>query len=132
MYFPRFLVWKYPSTARNANMGNASSQYMLGYMYEFGYVKKDIPLAIKYFSMASKQGEINSNHHLAMLYQQDECKNYHKAFKYAKMSADNCIPEGEFILANLLYMGRGCQADEKKLMNITDWLSNMVWSRLRL
>lgn len=89
-----------------ANMGNASSRYMLGYMYEFGYIKKDIPLAIKYFLMASKQGEINSNHHLAMLYQQTECKNYHKAFKYAKMSADNSIPEGEFILANLFYMGR--------------------------
>lgn len=103
---------KYFSLA--ANMGNASSQYMLGYMYEFGYVKKDIPLAIKYFSMASKQGEIYSNHHLAMLYQQTECKNYHKSFKYAKMSADNSIPEGEFILANLLYMGRGCKADEKK------------------
>ena len=49
-----------------------------------------------------------------MLYQQEECKNYYKAFKYAIMSADDFIPDGEFILANLLYMGRGCQADEKK------------------
>lgn len=97
-----------------ADMGNCSSQYMLGYMYEFGYIKKDLKLAIHYFTLAANQGEINSPHHLAMLYQQSECKNYHKAFKYAQISANNGIPEGEFILANLLYMGRGCKADEDK------------------
>ena len=100
----------------SADMGNCSAQYMLGYMYEFGYVKKDIQLAIHYFTMAANQGEINSYHHLAMLYQQSECKNYHKAFKYAKTSASNSIPEGEFIYANLLYMGRGCTADEVKAL----------------
>lgn len=99
-----------------ADMGNCSAQYMLGYMYEFGYVKKDIKLAIHYFTMAANQGEINSYHHLAMLYQQTECKNYHKAFRYAKTSASNSIPEGEFIYANLLYMGRGCTADETKAL----------------
>lgn len=97
-----------------AEMGNASAQYNLGYMYEFGYVKKDVKLAIQYFTLAANQGDINSPHHLAMLYQQSECRNYHKAFKYAQISASNSIPEGEFILANLLYIGRGCIADEAK------------------
>lgn len=97
-----------------ADLGNCSAQYMLGYMYEFGYVKKDLRLAIHYFTMSANQGDINSYHHLAMLYQQSECRNYHKAFQYAQISAGNGIPEGEFILANLFFIGRGCKADESK------------------
>ncbi|MBQ7364812.1 MAG: sel1 repeat family protein, partial [Clostridia bacterium] len=83
-------------------------------MYEFGYVEKNYQKAIQYFSIAESRGDINSSHHLATLYQQAECKNYHKAFRHAQTSAGYHNPEGEFILANLLYFGRGCQADAEK------------------
>lgn len=49
-----------------------------------------------------------------MIYQQSECRDYHKAFKRAQTSANYGNPEGEFIFANLLCFGRGCEADVRK------------------
>lgn len=70
--------------------------------------------SISYFLKTANNGSINAFHHLAMLYQQDSYRNYYKAFRYASSSAANGIAEGEFILANLLYIGRGCEADTNK------------------
>ncbi len=97
-----------------AEMGDKDACYMLGYMYEFGYVEKNYQKALHYFSIAESKGDINSSHHLAMIYQQSECKNYHKAFKHAQTSANYGNPEGEFIFANLLFFGRGCEANVEK------------------
>ena len=40
--------------------------------------------------------------------------NYHKAFQYAEIAANSGIMEGEFVYANLLFWGRGCEADVNK------------------
>ncbi len=92
-----------------AEQGEVYCQYILGFMYEFGMLKTDLHLSEKYFLLADSQGDIHSAHHLAMLYQQPELKNYYKAYCFARKSAKNGKPEGEYIYANLLYIGRGCE-----------------------
>ncbi len=97
-----------------ADMGDIDGQYMVAYMYEHGYVEHNIAKAIHYHTLAAEQGHSRSPSHLAMLYQLSEFQNYHKAFTYAKMAADFGEKEGEFIYANLLYFGRGCEADPNR------------------
>ncbi len=97
-----------------AEAGHLDSQYMLGYMYEYGFVEHDIEKAIYYHKLAADGGNILSLTHLAILYQQPECVNYHQAFKYASMAADLREKEGEYVLGNLLLFGRGCCADTDK------------------
>lgn len=97
-----------------SDMGHAGAQYTLGYMYENGHVKKDFQKAIDLYSKAVDKGNYLAALQLATLYQQPEVSNYHKAFKYAQIAADNGVMEGEFVLANLLFLGRGCQPDIKK------------------
>ncbi len=94
-----------------ADLGHADAQYMLGYMYEHGHIERNIEKAIHYHKLAAEQGHVLSPTHLAILYQMDECKNYHQAFKYAQMAANLGEKEGEFVLGNLLYLGRGCAPD---------------------
>ena len=97
-----------------SDMGNAAAQYTLGYMYENGHVKKDFAKAVELYSNAVDKGYYLAALQLATLYQQPEVQNYHKAFKYAQIAADNGVMEGEFVLANLLFFGRGCECDIEK------------------
>ena len=97
-----------------ADRGNREAQHKLGIMYQYGYVKKDIGKALHYHTEAAKQGTALSAYQLSLIYQQEECRNYHQAYRYAQMAADNGIMEGEFVLANLLYFGRGCEPDVNK------------------
>ena len=97
-----------------AERGNPNAQYMLGYMYFYGHVEKNIPLSIKYFEMAAKQGHMLSASHLALLYQIPEFHNYEKAFSYCKYAADCGDTPSEFVLGTLYLSGRGCEPDEDK------------------
>jgi len=97
-----------------ANAGNFRSQYLVGYMYEHGFLEEDIEKAIKYHKMAADNGHPLSPTHLAILYQQPEILNYHQAFKYASLAAKLGDKEGEYVLGNLLFFGRGCHADVDK------------------
>ena len=94
-----------------ADRGHIDAQYILGYMYENGHVGRNIEKAIHYHEMAAKQGNIDSCASLALLYQQPEHLNYQRAFNYAKFAANSGMSMAEFYYANLLFFGRGCQAD---------------------
>lgn len=94
-----------------AERGNINAAYKLGCMYEFGIVERDIYKAVKYFTTASEAGMPLAAYHLSLLYQQPDVCNYHKAFKYAKTSAERGVPEGEFVFGCMLLIGRGCQSD---------------------
>lgn len=83
-------------------------------MYEFGMLKRDLTQSLKHFLLADKKGDLNSAHHLSMIYQQPELCNYQKAFFYAEKSANNGKPEGEYIYANLLLFGSGCEPNENE------------------
>lgn len=97
-----------------ADGGFYDAQYILGYMYHFGHVKKDLSLAVEYLEKSKEQGQAVSALDLAMLYQQPECQNYQRAFECAKLAAAQDSPEGELILGNLLFFGRGCESDMNK------------------
>lgn len=94
-----------------ADMGHSTAQYVLGFMYENGHVEHNVEKAILYHEMAAKQGNVNSCASLVLLYQQPEHRNYHRAFQYAKEAAETGMSLGEFYYANLLFIGRGCEAD---------------------
>ena len=95
-------------------MGHMDAQYQVAYMYEHGHVERNIDKAIYYHTLAANQGHFLSPTHLAQIYQLTECKNYHKAFKYAQKAAEIGEKEGEFILGNLLFFGRGCEPNVNK------------------
>jgi len=116
------IAYKYFKAA--ADNKNADSAYMLGYMYEHGHIGVNIEKAIYYHTLATEHGHILSPTHLAQLYQLSECKNYHKAFKYASLSADYGEKEGEFILGNLLLFGRGCEPNIEKAYEMYSKASN--------
>lgn len=94
-----------------ADLGHAESQYILGYMYDKGHVEQNTEKSIYYHELAAKQGHVNSIAALAILYQQPEHINYHRAFQYAKKAAMAGMSMGEFYYANLLFFGRGCEAN---------------------
>ncbi len=94
---------------KGAELGDAFCHYMLGFMYEFGMLKQDLNKSLKYFLYADEHGDLNSAHHLAMIYQQPETCNYQRATYFAEKAAKNGKPEGEYIYANLLLIGRGCE-----------------------
>lgn len=97
-----------------ADGGHPGAQYVLGYMYKYGHVRKDLSPAIEYLEKARAQSHSLSAFELASIYQQPECKNYQKAYECAKMAAAHGSPDGELILGNMLFWGRGCEPDMNK------------------
>lgn len=97
-----------------ADGGIVGAQYILGFMYRSGHVRKDIMKAIEYLEKARAQGHSFAAMELASIYQQPECHNYQRAFECAEMAASHGVAEGELIYGNLLFWGRGCVADINK------------------
>ncbi|WP_294491874.1 tetratricopeptide repeat protein, partial [uncultured Ruminococcus sp.] len=98
----------------SADNGIAEAQYMLGYMYCYGHVEKDIQRSIEYHEMAAAQGYLLSIAWLALLYQIPEYHNYEKAFNYAKIAAECGDTPSEFVLGTMYLSGRGCSPDADK------------------
>lgn len=94
-----------------ADMGHKAAQYKLGLMYQYGYLPRDYEQAIHYHTLSVEQGSSFSAYQLSLIYQQPENQNFHKAYHYAEIAARKGIMEGEFVFANLLYFGRGCNVD---------------------
>lgn len=103
---------KYLQIAADGGLGDA--QYVLGFMYKSGHVTRDLHKAAEYLEKAMAQGHSFSAMELASVYQQPELQNYQRAYECAQMAADHGIAEGELLLANLLFLGRGCEADVNK------------------
>jgi len=105
--FPKAL--KYFSIA--AESGNSEAMYMLGYMYENGHVGVNIEKAIECYEKAVNYNHPLASLQLALLYQQPERKNYHKAYQHALKSTNSGVAEAEFVLGTLLLYGRGCKCN---------------------
>jgi len=66
----------YPACKNEADKGDASAQYWLGFMlaydmtkrYTQGQHERDIPMAIEWLKKASDQGEVRAMYHLGGLY----------------------------------------------------------------
>lgn len=94
-----------------AELGSSEAQYILGYMYWRGHVERSMEKAMKYLVMAADQGHVFAAIDLATLFQQPAVKNYEKASYYARRAAQAGSGHGAFIYANLLFLGRGCEAN---------------------
>lgn len=100
-----------------AEKGHKGAQYDYAWLCRYGIGgERDIAEAVKYHEKAALQGHVLSMTELALLYQEEECRDYHKAFTWAELSAATGNRQGEFILANLYMLGRGCEADMDKAM----------------
>lgn len=97
-----------------ADAGHAMAQYVLGFMYKSGHVTKNLPKAVEYLERSRAQGTSFAALELASLYQQPEVQNYQRAYECAMIAAQHGLAEGEFFLANLLLLGRGCEPDTNK------------------
>ncbi len=117
-----FTAQKYFTLAADGRL--AKVQYILGYMYRTGLVEKDYEKAIYYLEKARQQGHSYAALELSMLYQQPECQNFHKAFECAQLAASHGISEGELILGNLYFWGRGCTADINKAYEMYEYASS--------
>lgn len=97
-----------------ADGGHSVAQYMLGYMYKTGLAEKDLEKAIHYFELAKEQNNSGAALELASIYQQPGFQNYGRAFACAELAASHGMAEASLILGNLLFWGRGCEADMDK------------------
>jgi len=98
-----------------AQHGNAVAQYMLGFMFEHGYVTRNIEKAISCFEKAVALGHALSAAELATVYQLDgPTRDFSKAYANAEFAATHGVADGAFILGCLQFMGRGCKADLEK------------------
>lgn len=92
--------------------GHWDAQYDYAWMCRHGLGgERDISDALMYFEQGAQKGHFLCMAELATLYQETECKNYQKAFEWAKKAADTGDPYSEFTLANLYFWGRGCEYD---------------------
>ena len=94
-----------------ADGGIANAQACLGYMYRTGIIGRNLPEAIRYLEMAHEQNHTQAALELASIYQQPGFLNYGRAFSCASLAASHGMGEGELILGNLLFWGRGCEPD---------------------
>lgn len=93
-----------------AILGHRDAQYDYAWMCEHGLGGCcDIPEAIKYFEMGAEQGHYLCMAELAVLYQEPECRDYEKAFDWAKKASKTGDTYSEFVLGNLYFFGRGCK-----------------------
>lgn len=97
-----------------ADGGHANAQYVLGFMYKSGHITLDLPLAVEYLEKAKAQGNSFAAMELVTVYQQPEVQNYQRAYECAAMAAEHGLGEGEFLFANLLFLGRGCEPNVNK------------------
>ena len=91
-----------------------TAQYVLGFMYKSGHITLDLVKAVEYLEKARAQGSSFAAMELVTVYQQPQVQNYQKAYECAVMAAEHGVGEGEFLLANLLFLGRGCEPDHSR------------------
>lgn len=97
-----------------ADNGISAAQYLLGFMYYAGHNSRSLDKAIEYYEKASQQGHSYATLDLSKIYQEPDYQNYQRAYECAQIAASHGVAEGELILGNLLFLGRGCEANMNK------------------
>lgn len=105
---------------KGAEAGHAQCQYILGFMYQYGHVEKDLNKAIMWLERSVSRGNTNAAVQLVTLYWNPEHCNFQRAFECAKIAAFVGIPEGELLYGISLLLGRGCECDTP---NAKYWLT---------
>lgn len=106
--------------------GDAESQFIVGYMHEFGEgMSKDPKKAALYYNAAAKQGYWAAQHNLSILYYNGNGveKNYNSAFRLAYDAARQGKGESMNNLGVMYEFGRGV---EKNLSEAAKWYRDAV------
>ena len=108
-----------PLLKQAAELGNAESQYNLGYCYQAGIgVERNPKIAIEWYSKSAKQGWNDGLYQMMMAYgsgngvQQD----FNKAFSYALKCAENGDGTCMFNVINCYKEGTGTDKDINKML----------------
>ena len=108
---------------KEAEDGNAHSQYLLGASYFLGngVVKQDYKEAIKWLQKSIENGDYNGMPLLFSYYgsEIDGNPNYDEAYKWAKKGAEKDDGMSQFMLGGLYWFGAGV---EKNVEEAKKWL----------
>lgn len=106
-------------------------QEMIGYIYEYGIgLEKDIPSALKYYELASSQGNSNAQYALGVLYYygHEVTRDREKSKQYFELSASNGNPMSMYMLGFMYWFGYGTDIDYEKSESFfrasLDWMEN--------
>ena len=99
---------------KNAALGNAEAQYILGGCYSQGKgVAKDEAEAVKWYRKAAEQNYAEAQSNLGYCYQngQGVVKDYTEAVKWYRKAAEQSLPAAQFNLGVCYYNGQGVAKD---------------------
>lgn len=99
-------------TLKKAESGDASAQFGLGTIYDFGNgVARDPKKAFEWYEKAAKQGHAFAQHSLGKMYEDGEAveQDYKKAVEWNEKAAMQDFGPAQSAMGKFHYFGRGCE-----------------------
>ena len=114
-----------PILKQAAELGNAESQYNLGYCYRAGAgIDQNTEKAIYWFSKSADQGFNDGLYQMMMAYGNGDCveQDYTKAYEYGLKCAENGDGTCMWNAINCYYSGMGVEKDMDKML---EWATRL-------
>lgn len=97
-----------------AESGNSAAQANLGMIYEFGKeVLKNNKTVVKWHTLAAKQGNIDSQFNLGVIYTGGALENANKAVKWYTSAAEQGVVDAQYNPGVMYEDGKGVLANDK-------------------
>ncbi|WP_040690881.1 tetratricopeptide repeat protein [Providencia burhodogranariea] len=109
----------YQYFSRSAQLAFSPAQNSLGMLYLHGQgVKKDVPSAIKWLTLASEQGEISAQFNLALIYARGDGvpADQAKACRWFIKAAQHGNPDAQYASGACYQYGMGVTQDDQKAL----------------
>ncbi|MDC1000973.1 tetratricopeptide repeat protein [Alphaproteobacteria bacterium] len=106
----------FADTKKQAEQGDATAQYELGYMYNFGEgVAEDKEAAVKWYRLAADQGDVGAQFNLGVLYFFGEgvAEDKEAAEKWYRLAAEQGYADGQWALGFMYDNGEGVAEDKE-------------------
>ncbi|GBC21945.2 kinase-like domain-containing protein [Rhizophagus irregularis DAOM 181602=DAOM 197198] len=115
-----------------ANENHAAGEFKIGLFYDKGIgVKKDSRMANYWYKRAANNGSLTAQFNLAMIYKkgdQDNNKDYKKAFEIFKQLAEKNYLRGISMLGYCYFNGIGTNINNKKALELYKQAANLGYS----
>lgn len=112
--------WIYRDTFSRAYKGDANSQYWAGVIYheDCGPSYRDPNEALKWYSLAAKQGHAGAQQSLGRMYENGNvvAQDYQKAMEWYLLAAGNGDVEAKFRIGQMYAYGHGVPEDHNEAM----------------
>ena len=129
----------FADTKKQAEQGDATAQFNLGYKYDFGEgVVEDNEAAAKWYRLAADQGDADAQYNLGVLYFFGEgvAEDKEAAVKWYRLAAEQGDADGQWALGFMYDNGEGVAEDNEaavKWFRLAaaqgDERVSVVWSR---